>query len=100
MTGKKVKAAGVARRIFSENVRRLMEVHFRESPNKPKALALAAGVTLSTIQRALSEENAQTLDTVEAIALAFKLQPHQMLVENVRAGKLASEKAESRKRAA
>ena len=83
MTGKKVKVAEVARGIFASNVKRLMEVRFSESPNKPRALAVLSGVTLSTIQRALSAENASTLDTVEAIATAFNLLPHQMLVENI-----------------
>jgi hypothetical protein len=87
MTGKKTKVAGEARRLFANNLRRLMEVHYSESANKPKALALAAGVTLSTIQRSLSAENAQTLDTVEAISKAFGLRPHELLLEKLAIGK-------------
>ena len=80
MTGKNVKVQGIAKSIFADNIRRLMDERYSLSSNKPKSLAVDAGVTLSTIQRVLSEENAPTLDTVEAISGAFGLSPYQLLV--------------------
>lgn len=80
MTGKKIKVAGDARATFADNLKRLIAVHYATSTNKPKSLASDAGVTLSTVQRALSAETAPTLDTVEAISKAFGLEPYQTLV--------------------
>jgi len=77
-----------------------MAVKYHESPNKPKALAGDAGVTLSTIQRVLSTEYAPTLDTVEAIAVAFNLQPYQMLIKELKAAKPTAVRATTRKQAA
>lgn len=57
-----------------------MESHYRESGNKPKALAKDAGVSLSTVQRILASETGATLDNIESIAGAFQLSAYQVLV--------------------
>lgn len=80
MTGKKVKVSGEVRRVFAENVMRLMFDRFPLSTNRYKALALAAGISLSSVQRATSGETAPNLDTVEAIAAALKVSPSSLLV--------------------
>lgn len=79
MTGKKPKSPGIVRRAFAENVHRLMSVRFPLSPNKPKNLAAVAGISLSSVQRAISGETAPTLDTVEVIAMALRVSPSDLL---------------------
>lgn len=83
MTGKKIKAKGIARAVFAQNVKQLMELRYPLGRNKPKSLAIEAGVSLSTVQRAIGGETAPTLDTVEAIADVFKISPARMLQPNV-----------------
>jgi transcriptional regulator with XRE-family HTH domain len=76
---KKTKVSGHVRRAFAENVKTAMEALFATSPNKPKSLASAAGISLSSAQRAISGEVAPNLDTVEAIAGALKIRPSELL---------------------
>lgn len=79
MTGKKIKVNGLVRRAFADNVHRLMALRYPLSANKPKSLAAAAGISLSSVQRAISGETAPTLDTVEAISIALRVAPHDLL---------------------
>lgn len=71
------------RSVLAANVRRLMEHHFAGDRNQPKSLAKKAGITLSSVQRALSAENAATLDTIESLALAFDLSVYQLLAPEI-----------------
>ena len=80
MTGKKTKVNGVVRRAFADNVNRLLLSRFPLSANRPKALAVAAGISLSSVQRAISGETAPTLDTVEAISVALRVTPSTLLL--------------------
>ena len=68
------------RTVMASNVAALMERHFKESRNRPKSLAEAAGVSTSTIQRVLSGEIGASLDNIEAIAAAFDLSVYQLLI--------------------
>jgi len=82
MTGKKPpKSTGNLKRVFAANVKALMEQRFPLSPNKPKAMANAVGITLSSVQRVLSGETAPTLDTVEAISEQMKVDVITLLSE-------------------
>lgn len=82
MKGKKKtpKVPGFMRHILATNVGKLMETHYRESRNRPKALAKDAGVTLSTIQRMLKAEVGASLDNIEAVADAFDISVYQLLI--------------------
>jgi transcriptional regulator with XRE-family HTH domain len=82
MNGKKKtpKAPGFMRQVLAVNVSKLMEHHYRESGNKPRALAKDAGVSLSTIQRMLKAENGATIDNIEAVASAFRMSAYQLLL--------------------
>ena len=83
MTGKKApKVSGNLRRTFAENVKQMMEVAYPLSRNKPMSLARAAGISLSSVQRATSGETAPNLDTVEAIATALRITAYQLMIEH------------------
>lgn len=79
MTGKKPKVRGLAKAVFAQNVKHLLEKHYPNSRNRPRSLADDAGISLSSVQRALSGETAPTLDTLEAIAGVFKVTFSQLL---------------------
>jgi transcriptional regulator with XRE-family HTH domain len=80
MTGRKApKVDGNVRKTFAKHVRELLDVRFKDDPNKPKSLSKAAGISLSSVQRALSGDTAPTLDTVEAIASALRVEPHRLI---------------------
>ena len=80
MTGKKApKVDGNVRRTFAKHVRELLDARYKDDPNKPKALTTAAGISLSSVQRALSGETAPTLDTVEAMAGALRVEPYRLI---------------------
>ena len=70
---------GDYKKIFAESVKILMEIKYKASSNKPKALAKDAGISLSSVQRAISGETAPNLDTVEAIVNALGSNPAAML---------------------
>lgn len=76
---RKVRVPGQMRVVLAENVSRRMEERYWNSRNKPMALAKEAGVSLSTVQRLLSKEQATTIDTIEAVAGVFGLQAFQLL---------------------
>lgn len=85
MKGKKKtpKVPGFMRTILAGNVSRLMDHQYRDSSNRPMALAKDAGVSLSTIQRVLSKESGATLDNIEAIAAAFDVSVYQLLIPSL-----------------
>lgn len=80
------KIPGFMRHIVAENVRGLMDLRFRESRNRPKALSEATGpagegrLSLSTVQRILDEETGASLDNLEAIADALDVSLYQLLI--------------------
>lgn len=92
MSGKtqKRKTPGEIREVLAQNVNRLMEQRYKESSNRPLALARGAGVSLSSVQRTLSRETGASIDTVEAFAKVFGLPPFQMLVPWGLLGELAA----------
>lgn len=71
------------RTVLADNVKRLMDAHFRDKPNRPKSLAAAAGVSLSTVQRVIESKTGASLDNIEAIAGVFHLSAYQILVPNL-----------------
>jgi DNA-binding phage protein len=73
------KVDGTTRDVFSKNVRHLMDERYSTSQNKPMSLAKDAGISLSSVQRALSGETASNLDTLEAIAFALDVAPAELL---------------------
>jgi len=77
---RKRKQPGEMREVLAQNINRLMESRYRESTNRPMALAKDARVSLSSVQRTLSRETGATIDTVEAFAKVFRLPPFQLLV--------------------
>lgn len=68
-----------ARTIFAENLAALMTAKGHSQGFLHKKI----GVSQSTIGRALSGETASTIDTIEAIAKFYDLDPWQMLVEKL-----------------
>lgn len=76
------KVPGFMRVVLAENVQRLMDIHYPDSRNRPKALAKDAGVSLSTVQRILGQQGGTgaTLDNIEAVANAFELSAYQILI--------------------
>lgn len=77
---KRPKVAGIMRQVLGRNVKALMNRHYSEHANKPKALAKAAGVSLSTVQRIIAAEIGASLDNIEAIALALDASTYQLLI--------------------
>lgn len=74
------KVPGFMRHVLAENVAGLMALHFKESRNRPKALSVRAGVSLSTVQRVLGAKTGASLDNIEAIAEVFDLSAYQLLI--------------------
>jgi methylphosphotriester-DNA--protein-cysteine methyltransferase len=87
---RKRKTPGELREVLAQNINRLMEQRYKETANRPLALAKDAGVSLSSVQRTLSRETGATVDTVEAFAKVFGLPPFQLLVPWGLLGELAS----------
>lgn len=77
---KRPKTPGFMRQVLAANVRLLMLQRYRDSQNKPKALAKDAGVSLSTVQRILAGANGTNLDNIEVVALALQVSSYQLLI--------------------
>ena len=77
---KKRKTPGEMREVLAQNINRLMDQRYRDSANRPMALAKDAQVSLSSVQRTLSRETGASIDTVESFARVFGLPPFQLLV--------------------
>lgn len=73
MSGKSNKPIGTKKIALAANVKSLMDMAYAESRNRPKDLAKNAGISLSSVQCAISGETAPTLDTLEALAHVFDL---------------------------
>lgn len=77
---KKRKVPGELREVLAQNINRMMEQRYKESGNRPMALARDAGVSLSSVQRTLSRETGASIDTVEAFARVFGLKAYQLIM--------------------
>lgn len=88
---KKRKVPGEMRELLAQNINRLMEQRYRDSSNRPMALAKEAGVSLSTVQRTLSREHGASIDTLERFARVFGLPSFQLLVPWGLLGEIASQ---------
>lgn len=71
---------GFMRQVVAQNLKALMNEHFREAGDKPMALAKASGLSKSSVQRILAQETGASLDNLEALAAAFHLSAYQLLV--------------------
>lgn len=80
---KRKKIPGFMRVIVAANVKAAMEHKFSEHSNKPKRLAEAAGVSLSTVQRIVGGTNGASIDHIESVADALDLSAYQLLVPNL-----------------
>jgi hypothetical protein len=82
MKGKKKtpKIPGFMRSVLAENVGKLMARAYKGESNRPKALSIDAGVSLSTVQRIIACETGATLDNIEQIAAVFDLSTYQILL--------------------
>ena len=81
--GKRERTPAIAlRKTLAANVRARMEARYKDRGDKPKALAEAAGVTLSTVQRVINAEIGATLDTVDMLAKALRCEPYQLLLDD------------------
>lgn len=72
------------RRVLAQNLLVLMKRDYPlsrhgEKSHAEKALAKDAGISHSSVQRALNEDKGKTLDLVADLAVAFSLKPSQLL---------------------
>jgi len=90
---KRRKLPGVMRTILAHNITRRMHVVFATEPNKDKALAEAAGVSLSTVQRIRGADVGASIDQIEEIAKALRSSVAELLTprEDIRRFLLAAE---------
>lgn len=88
---KKRKTPGDMREVLAQNLNRLMEQRYKESSNRPLALAKDARLSLSSVQRTLSRETGASIDTVESFAKVFGLPPFQLIVPWGLLGELAAQ---------
>lgn len=86
---KKRKVPGELRKQLAQNLARLIDQRYRESTNRPMALAKDTGLSLSSIQRTLDCQTGATVDTLEIFAKVFGLPPFQLLVPWGLLGELA-----------
>ena len=80
---KSPKVPGPLRRVVAANVSLMIQVEFRASPNKPKALAMLAGVSRSTIERIMAGGVGADLETLEKVAAGLNLIPYQLFIPNL-----------------
>jgi hypothetical protein len=91
---RKRKQVGELRKQFAQNLARLMDQRYKESTNRPKALAKDTGFSLSSIQRTLDCETGATVDTIERYGEVFGLPPFQLLVPWGLLGDLTAERSD------
>ena len=77
------KVPGQLRRVVAGNVALMAQVEFRASNNVPLALAVAAGVSKSTVQRIMAGDVGADLETLEKVAAALGLIPYQLFIPNL-----------------
>jgi transcriptional regulator with XRE-family HTH domain len=80
---KKRKYVGFMRSVLAQNVRALIDHHYKDSDNRPKALATDTGLSLSSVQRVLNAEAGASIDTIEVIANAFDLSTYHLVLPNL-----------------
>jgi AraC-like DNA-binding protein len=81
---KRPKYRGRIRVVVSRNVSELMPERFPHHGDKVKALARAAGISRSTVQRVVNASLGASIDNVEAIAMALGVMPHELLIAEKR----------------
>lgn len=74
----------VLRTQVASNLDRLMKAHADIHLDTPGKLAAKVGIGRNTVKRALDAESGCTLETLEAIAKAFPVEPWQLLVPNMK----------------
>lgn len=81
------------RTILAHNIAVRIHQVFAAAPNKDKALADAAGVSLSTVQRIRAAEVGASIDQVEALAKALRTSVAELLtpMKEIRRFLLAAE---------
>ena len=77
---KSPKVPGQLRKVIAANVGLMAQVEFRASRNVPLALAMAARVAKSTVQRIMAGEVGADLETLEKVAAALGLIPYQLFI--------------------
>ncbi len=71
-------------KILAANVKALMDANKMELGSQPK-LAKAAKIDQTTIGRVLGAKHKVQIDTLEALAQAFGVEPYQLLVPGLNA---------------
>ena len=77
------KSSPTARLILADNVNALMSDKYRQSGNKPLALAKDAKISLSSVQRILACESSASADTIDKLAKALDLMSYQLLIPSL-----------------
>lgn len=80
---KELKVPGLMREIVKANVRALMNLAYKESRNRPRALAKDAGLSLSSVQRILDATTGASIDNLEAVASALDVSLYQLMLPNL-----------------
>lgn len=83
MKRRRAKQIGKIRKVLARNVLELMEQRYRENPNRPLALAREARLSLSSVQRTMEARTGASVDTIEAIAKVFRVQPFELLIPRI-----------------
>lgn len=74
------KHVGKVRKVLAHNLKSLMKQRYPDHPNRPLALAKDARISLSSVQRTMEARTGASVDTIEAIAIVFGVQPFQLLI--------------------
>lgn len=77
------KVPGFMRAVVAQNLDALIAKHYPPPGDANRALAKAAGCSLSTIQRARGQVSGASIDTLEAIAGCFNLSAYQLLLPDL-----------------
>lgn len=78
------KVPGILRYVVAENVNRRMGEVYRGRSNIVKCLAVDSGVAMSTVQRILAGTVGASIDNLEAVASALRVQTYQLLIPDER----------------
>lgn len=71
-------------KVLAENVKALMDANKMELGSQPK-LAKAAKLDQTTVGRVLGAKHKVQIDTLEALARAFGVEPYQLLIPGLNA---------------
>lgn len=72
--------------VFSDNLSRLMRQKPETDTTSKVALLTRGKLSYKTIERIVKQEHEPTIETVEAIAKVFGLEPWQMLIPGLQPG--------------